>query len=132
MTTDINDMAVPAPVRAKGPLIYRQSIFTRVTHWVWVVCLFFLLASGLNIFNAHPTLYIGQQSSFPDLQTNGQHFDDAWLDIGAVNTDNGPRGQTTILGKSFDTTGGCASSMGANTTCCKSSLIRRCSSSCFR
>lgn len=93
------------PAHRKGPLIYRQSIWTRLTHWVWVVCLFFLLASGLNIFNAHPTLYIGQQSGFPDLQTNGQNYQNAWLDIGAVNTDNGPRGQTTILGHSFDTTG---------------------------
>lgn len=90
--------------KAKGPLIYRQSIFTRLTHWVWVICLFFLLLSGLNIFDAHPTLYVGQQSSFPDLQTNGQSFNSAWLDIGAINTDNGARGQTTLLGHSFDST----------------------------
>jgi thiosulfate reductase cytochrome b subunit len=103
--TEGDTKSAEKPARAKGPLIYRQSIFTRLTHWLWVICLFFLLLSGLNIFNAHPTLYIGQQSSFPDLQTGNQHFDDAWLDIGAVNTDSGPRGQTTILGHSFDTTG---------------------------
>ena len=105
MTTETQDSALPVEAKRKGPLIYRQSIFTRLTHWVWVICLFFLLASGLNIFNAHPTLYIGQQSAFPDLQTNGQHLDNAWLAIGAINTDNGPRGQTTLLGHSFDTTG---------------------------
>ncbi|MEO8883264.1 MAG: cytochrome b/b6 domain-containing protein [Devosia sp.] len=92
------------PAKHKGPLIYRQSIFTRVTHWVWAICLFFLLLSGLNIFDGHPTLYIGQQSGFTDLQTGDQHLDNAWLDIGAVNTDNGARGQTTVLGHSFDTT----------------------------
>ncbi len=81
----------------KGPLIYRQSIFTRVTHWIWVICLFFLLLSGLQIFNAHPALYIGQQSGF--------EFDNAVLQIGAVNTENGPRGQTTVLGQTYDTTG---------------------------
>jgi TonB-dependent starch-binding outer membrane protein SusC len=32
--------------KIKGPLIYRQSIWTRVTHWVWAICLFFLLFSG--------------------------------------------------------------------------------------
>ena len=96
---------VTKPAKAKGPLIYRQSVWTRITHWVWVVCLFFLLFSGLNIFNAHPTLYIGQQSGFPDLQTGDQHLDNAWLDISAINTANGPRGQTTILGHTFDTTG---------------------------
>lgn len=57
--TDTTEM--PA---AKGPLIYRQSIWTRVTHWIWAICLFFLLLTGLQIFNAHPALYIGQQSGF--------------------------------------------------------------------
>lgn len=91
--------------RARGPLIYRQSIWTRITHWAWVICLFFLLESGLQIFNAHPTLYFGHQSSFADLQAPGANFDAAWLDLGAVNTDSGPRGQTTLLGHTFDTTG---------------------------
>ena len=81
----------------KGPLVYRQSIFTRVTHWVWAICLFFLLLSGLQIFNAHPSLYIGQQSGF--------EFDNAVLQIGAVNTPEGPRGVTRIFGTNFDTTG---------------------------
>jgi len=91
----MSDEKGPAP--AKGPLVYRQSIWTRVTHWVWAICLFFLLLSGLQIFNAHPTLYIGQQSGF--------EFDNAVLSIGAVNTPDGPRGRTTILGQEFDTTG---------------------------
>jgi thiosulfate reductase cytochrome b subunit len=95
---------VEKSAKHKGPLIYRQSIFTRVTHWVWAICLFFLLLTGLNIFNAHPTLYIGQQSSFPDLQTNGQSFNSAWLEIGAINTPTGARGQVTLLGHSFDST----------------------------
>ena len=81
----------------RGPLVYRQSIWTRLTHWVWAICLFFLLLSGLQIFNAHPNLYIGQQSGF--------EFDNAILRIGAVNTPEGPRGRTTIFGREFDTTG---------------------------
>jgi len=83
--------------KPKGPLIYRQSIWTRVTHWVWVICLFFLLLTGLQIFNAHPALYIGQQSGF--------EFDNSILKIGAVNTPEGPRGRTTIFGNTYDTTG---------------------------
>ena len=82
---------------AKGPLIYRQSIWTRVTHWIWAICLFFLLLTGLQIFNAHPALYIGQQSGF--------EFENAILEIGAVNTPDGPRGRTTLFGQQFDTTG---------------------------
>ena len=95
-------VAKPARIKAKGPLIYRQSIWTRLTHWVWVVCLFFLLASGLNIFNAHPTLYFGAQSGFPELQSDGQHLDNAWLQIGAVDGDSGPHGAVMLLGHLYD------------------------------
>ena len=38
--------------------------FLRVTHWINVLCFTLLLMSGLQIFNAHPALYIGQQSDF--------------------------------------------------------------------
>ncbi len=82
-------------VRA-GPLIHRQTVWTRVTHWVWAVCLFFLLLSGLQIFNAHPSLYIGQQSGFG--------FDNSVLSMDTIDTPQGVRGRTTILGHSFDTT----------------------------
>lgn len=85
------------PSRTKGPLVYRQSIFTRVTHWIWAVALFFLLLSGLQIFNAHPSLYIGKQSGF--------EYDNAILRIAAENTPDGPRGFTTLFGQKFDTTG---------------------------
>jgi thiosulfate reductase cytochrome b subunit len=47
-----------------GRLIRRQKLATRVTHWIWTVCLFFLLLSGLQIFNAHPALYLGDESGF--------------------------------------------------------------------
>lgn len=92
-----DSMTVPKSAKPKGPLVYRQSIFTRITHWVWVVAMFFLLLSGLQIWNAHPALYVGQQSGF--------EFDNAILEIGAENTDAGPRGFTTIFGQKFDTTG---------------------------
>ncbi|MGV8854383.1 MAG: cytochrome b/b6 domain-containing protein [Devosia sp.] len=90
----MSDTPTPA---SKGPLIYRQSIWTRATHWTWAICLFFLLLTGLQIFNAHPALYIGQQSGF--------EFDNAVLEIGAFNTPNGPVGRTTLFGQQFDTTG---------------------------
>ncbi|HTJ58223.1 MAG TPA: cytochrome b/b6 domain-containing protein [Devosiaceae bacterium] len=103
--TESGTSPAETPVKAKGPLIYRQSIFTRLTHWLWVICLFFLLFTGLNIFNADPALYFSKQSGVPDMQAVGQPLDNAWLNIGGVNTDNGARGQTTIFGKTFDTTG---------------------------
>lgn len=98
MTDQALDQAEPIrEAKPKGPLIYRQSIFTRVTHWVWAIAMFFLLLSGLQIWNAHPALYIGQESGF--------EYDNAILRIGAENTDAGPRGFTTIFGQKFDTTG---------------------------
>jgi len=91
--------AEPAPQqeRAPGPLVYRQSAWTRLTHWVWAISLFFLLLSGLQIFNAHPTLYLGDQSGF--------QFDNAVLAIGGENTAEGPVGYVNLLGARFDTTG---------------------------
>jgi thiosulfate reductase cytochrome b subunit len=78
-------------------LVYRQSAWTRATHWVWAISLFFLLLTGLQIFNAHPALYIGDQSGF--------QFENDILRIGAENSEFGPRGYTTILGAKFDTSG---------------------------
>lgn len=48
----------------QGRLILRQKRMTRLTHWIWAVSLFFLVASGLQIFNAHPALYLGNESGF--------------------------------------------------------------------
>ena len=80
-----------------GRLVYRQSAWTRLTHWIWAVALFFLLLSGLQIFNAHPTLYVGDQSGFG--------FDNEVLAIRAENTPEGPVGYTRVFGQRFDTSG---------------------------
>ena len=45
-------------------LTKRHSVVVRITHWVNAVCLVMLFMSGLQIFNAHPALYIGQASTF--------------------------------------------------------------------
>ena len=82
---------------AERPLIYRQSGWTRTTHWVWAICLFFLMLTGLQIFNAHPTLNIGIESGF--------QYDNAVLDIGARRQGDVITGYTNLLGWEFDTTG---------------------------
>jgi thiosulfate reductase cytochrome b subunit len=43
-------------------LIYRHRLPVRIMHWINVICLFVLLGSGLQIFNAHPALYWGADS----------------------------------------------------------------------
>lgn len=83
--------------RAKGPLVYRQALPTRISHWIWAVCLFFLLLSGLQIFMAHPALYVGHQSGFS--------FDNTVFAIGATRQGDALRGYTEIFGARFDTTG---------------------------
>jgi thiosulfate reductase cytochrome b subunit len=94
----IREMPDAASASAEaGTLVYRQSAWTRLTHWVWAVSLFFLLLSGLQIFNAHPTLYIGDQSGFG--------FDNEILTMRAENTPEGPVGYTRVFGQSFDTSG---------------------------
>ncbi len=99
MSTVSDSDAVRAVVGgdARGPLVYRQTLITRITHWVWAACLFFLLLSGLQIFNAHPNLYIGQESGF--------EYDNAVLNIYSTNASGQWRGYTRILGRDFDTTG---------------------------
>jgi thiosulfate reductase cytochrome b subunit len=77
-------------------VIYRHSLLVRVTHWINALCFVLLLMSGLQIFNAHPALYWGAQSA----------FDKPLLALGArQESDDSIKGVTTILGKSFATTG---------------------------
>jgi len=78
-------------------LVYRQKLAARTTHWIWAICLFFLLLSGLQIFSARPTLYVRQQSGFG--------FDNLILSMSAEDTKNGPKGYTTIFGHRFNTSG---------------------------
>lgn len=93
-------------------VIYRQSAWTRVTHWIWAVTLFFMVMSGLQIFNAHPILYLGRQSGFGDKQYLGpqagygnKQFNNTVLDIHAERQSGTIVGVTRVLGHDFDTTG---------------------------
>jgi thiosulfate reductase cytochrome b subunit len=76
-------------------VVYRHPAMIRLTHWVGVVCVTLLLLSGLQIFNAHPALYLGRASDF------GRPI----AFIGARQKDTRQIGVTQILGYSFDTTG---------------------------
>jgi thiosulfate reductase cytochrome b subunit len=76
--------------------IFRHPAFVRVTHWINVICLAGLLMSGLQIFNAHPALYWG----------NDSHFDSPFVEITSTQAAGGaPIGVTRILGAEFQTTG---------------------------
>jgi thiosulfate reductase cytochrome b subunit len=51
---------------ATRTVIYRHSVATRLLHWVNALCVFLVLMSGLQIFNAHPRLYWGQAGANTD------------------------------------------------------------------
>ena len=107
MTTDASKASphLPEGVRTalglapSGPhyFFYRHKAWVRVAHWLNALCLAVLLMSGLNIFNAHPALYWGEESNF-------QH---PVLMLGAYVDESGTvtRGVTAIAGHEFNTTG---------------------------
>lgn len=70
-------------------LIARHGVVTRLTHWINAACLAILLMSGLQIFNAWPSLYWGEI---------GADRDPAWLTIGA---DNPGAGSTEAPSRGF-------------------------------
>lgn len=85
----------PAPAR-KVRFIERHSLVVRATHWLNLVVLAVMLMSGLQIFNAHPALYWG----------NDSHFARPLLAMNAESADGGALvGVTTIFGKRVETTG---------------------------
>jgi thiosulfate reductase cytochrome b subunit len=80
----------------KTVLVRRHAVITRLTHWINAVCLGFLLASGLQIFNAWPSLYWGQY---------GADGDPAFLGIGASHEHGQLRGYLRVGDVGVPTTG---------------------------
>ena len=97
LSSPITGVASPTPQPVPGTeRVYRHRLPVRIGHWLNVVCLFILIMSGLQIFNAHPALYWGDRSD----------RDNPLLSIRPMRADSGEmRGITTILGHKFDTTG---------------------------
>src|SRR3954453_543507 len=86
-------LAVETPSKL---LIIRHSVLVRATHWINVLCLSFLLLSGLQIFNAHPELYWGHY---------GANQDRSFIAIGAVEDGDTIKGVTRIGNLEIPTTG---------------------------
>ena len=95
---DAESLAARRPDRAaRGYLYYRHALIVRITHWVNAIALAILLMSGLNIFNAHPSLSWGR-SSYSDRAPI--------FETGAATAADGSLiGITRIFNRSFDTTG---------------------------
>ena len=86
-------------------VIYRHTRWVRSWHWINAIALLLLLMSGLQIFDAHPTLNWGQASNFHS----------GILDLSAQDLGGGKlRGVTTVFGHPFNTTGVLGASKGEN------------------
>ncbi|MFS8049635.1 cytochrome b/b6 domain-containing protein [Rhizobium sp. BR 314] len=93
---NVDHLETAPPTRQKTTFIHRHSVLTRITHWLNLLCLSLLLMSGLQIFNAHPSLYWGQY---------GADADPSWLSIGAVQDGDNTRGLLRVGSLSVVTTG---------------------------
>jgi thiosulfate reductase cytochrome b subunit len=88
--------ATRTPAVETPRVVSRHTLLVRVTHWINALCYVFLLLSGLQIFNAHPALNFGNKTD----------FNHPFFELSArENADGDVKGVTTILGKSFNTTG---------------------------
>lgn len=76
--------------------IYRHPLLVRATHWVNAACLVLLLLSGLQILNAHPAFYWGEDSRFARPLAAVTTVEDA---------EGGLQGRLTVGDLQFDTTG---------------------------
>ncbi|WP_166208164.1 cytochrome b/b6 domain-containing protein [Cognatiluteimonas telluris] len=76
--------------------VLRHRLPLRVMHWINLLCMLVLVGSGLQVFNAHPALYWGAQSTFA-------------APVFATTAVRGPDGRasgiTTVGDHRFDTTG---------------------------
>ena len=65
---------------------YRHPLAVRITHWVTALALVVLAMSGMQIFNAHPSLYASDAS----------RFDAPVLTIEGMDTTDGPQGWVRV------------------------------------
>ncbi len=89
---------------AHGQSYHRHALIVRITHWVNAIALGILLMSGLNIFNAHPSLSWGKSSyshRAPIFETGAATAADGTT-IGATRIFNHTFNTTGVLGLSRD------------------------------
>jgi thiosulfate reductase cytochrome b subunit len=90
------DTTAPIPATERPLFLRRHSVAVRLTHWLNALCLIFLLASGLQIFNAHPRLYLGKY---------GADNETPVIEIASERSKDMVRGTARLGSLAVDTTG---------------------------
>jgi len=97
--TDIASPDTGTSAPAAWELVYRHGLVTRITHWINALCFTLLLMIGLQILNAHPSLYWGEF---------GADDDRAFIEFFATRPDGRDdeiKGFTRVGPMTFETTG---------------------------
>lgn len=98
------EMDPPTPMLLEKPssrLVYRHTLPIRIMHWINVIALSLMLFSGLQIFNAHPSLYWGDSSDAgKELLTMRAYRDAAGNLVGITRIGRHPFTTTGVLGVS--------------------------------
>ena len=89
--------AAPAP-KGLREVIYRHTVLVRITHWINALAIFFMIGSGLTSSTPTPRS-TGAAAGRSSIQRA------AGSPLHAINTPQGPRGVTEVLGLHFNTTG---------------------------
>lgn len=92
-TADAAPLASPG--EDEGRRIYRHTLWVRSWHWINAFMLLILLMSGLQIFNAHPSLDWGMTSN----------FDHPWVSLEGQEVNGQLKGYTHIGPLTFESTG---------------------------
>ena len=85
----------------------RHTLPTRLMHWINALCVFVVLMSGLQIFNAHPNLYWGKSGADPEraaLEIGSKDAPDGDL-VGVVRIGKHEFNSTGVFGVSNDSSG---------------------------
>ncbi|HEX5304585.1 MAG TPA: cytochrome b/b6 domain-containing protein [Dyella sp.] len=112
MSANVENAAEMATTPARSRLVYRHRWPIRIMHWVNVVALSIMFFSGLQIFNAHPSLSWGNRSDpGKELIAMGARMDASgqlvgvtrigqreFITTGFLGVSNGPYGQPQVRG----------------------------------
>jgi thiosulfate reductase cytochrome b subunit len=95
------DILTPTVSESSSRLVYRHSLAIRLMHWINVIALSLMFFSGLQIFNAHPSLYWGNRSDKgKEILTLGAHWDASRNLVGTTRIGQHQFTTTGVLGVS--------------------------------